>query len=601
MGAGVIARPGAPNPKDVVSGACDLSAVCGTAKSAGGAAKAAAGDAAGDAASGAADSFMEKLIEGTLNGLVEIIGNVAMSMFAVPEANVGEAGGGSVTPSTTLTAAYEGLNWIIIVVMILSMLWALGRIMWTLEAAESKIIVRMMINVVSSTTILLGAVILGLEFSEKASPWFLTKISGYREDELNSGEKLTEALMGLNMTGSTAGDASLFADLALVGLILLVIVFCGVLAMIVFLIVRNPLIVAMCAFLPIFAASTATRSGQERFNKALAYLLAFVLYKPVAGIIMGIGLRMLKPLDADEQPLMTFISGAVLVALTGFALPAMVKLFVSDAAIGSSNAFSGGAVVAAGGAAVMSSAMLAGSFASGGASGAGAAGSAGAGTSPPPPTPGGPGGGGGQQSLPPGGGGGQPALPPGSGGGSNGGGGSGPPGASGGSESGSQMVGGSGASGDSGPPGSGSAGEDGSSGASGGSGSGGDSGIAGGSGASGADGSSGTGESGASGAAGSSGADGQGRDGADGATGQQGQEGQQGQQGLTGAASSSGGGSSSGGASGASAGGGHLRTAEGAQVVGSRALGKAAMAAGTGGQQAAKGATGAANEMSQGA
>lgn len=526
---------------------------------------------------------MERLIEGTLNGLVEMIGHVTMAMFGVPSPNVGEVNGGSVEPSATLAHAYGGLSWLIIAVTMLSLLVALARMFWTLEAAESKVIIRMMVNLVASTTVILGMVVLALEFSDRASPWLMVKISGYSEDEVNSGAKFTEALMGIDMSGTKG--VTLFADLALVGLILLVIVFFGVLATILFLIVRNPLLVAMCAFLPLFAASSGTRAGQERFNKALAYIVAFVLYKPVAAILLGIGLRMLKPLDAEKQPLMTFISGAVLVALTGIALPAMIKLFAGEASVGSSNAFSGGAVVAAGGAAVMSSAMLAGSFASGGASAGGAGGfgggAAGAGASPPP--------------TPPTGGGGQP---PSGGGGASGDG--GPPvvGPSGGSG------GGAGASGDSGPPGAGSSGEGGSSGDSGGAGGAGDPGFSGGSGETGGSDTGEVGGDGAGGSAGSSGADGEGRSGAGGAQSRDGMHGQEGQQGLSGSSSSGAGtegASGSGGATGAAPGAGHQRTAEGAQLVGSRALGKAALAAGTGGQQAVQGATGAANDMSQGA
>lgn len=356
-------------------------------------------DAAGDAANSVADSFMERLIEGTLNGLVEIIGTLSMAMFGIPGPDVGSVEGGSVQPSATLAHTFGALSWIIIALTVISLMVAIVRMFWTLEAGESKVVVRMMINLIASTTVILGMTVLMLEFADKASPWLLTRISGYKDDELNSGEKFAEALMGIDMSGSKG--VTLFADLALIGLILLVITFFGVLMQIIFMLVRNPLIVAMCAFLPLFAASSGTRGGQERFNKALAFLIAFVIYKPVAAILLGIGLRMLKPLDAEENPLLTFLSGAILVALTGFALPAMVKLFVPEAAVGSSNAFSGGAGIAAAGAAVMSTAMLAGAFATGGSSAAAAGAGAGGPAGPPPGGDGLNGGGGGPPPPPP--------------------------------------------------------------------------------------------------------------------------------------------------------------------------------------------------------
>lgn len=391
-----MAHPGAPIPDDLPDAACKAVAGCNVASQAGDAAK----DAATDAAGSAADSFMEKLIEGTINGLVEMIGTLSMAMFGVPGPNVGTVGGSGVQPSATLAHTFSGLSWLIVALTVVSLMVAIARMFWTLEAAEGKVIIRMMINLIASTTVILGMTVLMLEFADKASPWLMTRISGYNEDELNSGEKFAEALMGLDMSGTKG--VTLFADLALIGLILLVITFFGVLAQIIFMIVRNPLIVAMCGFMPLFAASSGTRAGQERFNKALAFLVAFVLYKPVAAILLGIGLRMLKPLDAEENPLLTFVSGAVLIALTGFALPAMIKLFVPEAGVGSSNAFSGGAAIAAAGAAVMSTAMLAGAFATGGSSTAAAgAGGGGTGAGTPPPNPGGGGAGGAPPPPPP--------------------------------------------------------------------------------------------------------------------------------------------------------------------------------------------------------
>lgn len=573
----MIADAAAPDPSDVSDGLCDLTLGCNAARGAPGAAK----DAAGNAASGAADSFMEKLIEGTLNALVDVIGSWVNVILIMPGPNVGSVEGRSMEVSPTLASTFGVLSWMIIALTMLSLIVAITRMIWTMEGAESKVIVRMMVNLVASTTVILGMTILLLEFSDRASPWLLLRISGYKENEMNSGEKFTELLLGIDQRGG----AETMTALTLIGLLLLIITFAGVLMQMIFMIVRNPLIVVMVAFLPLFAANSGTRAGQERFNKAIAFLLAFILYKPVVAIIMGIGLRMLKPLDAEENPLMTFVSGMVLVALAGFALPAMVKMFVQDAAVGSSNAFSGGAAIAAGGAAVMSTAMLAGAFASGGATG-GAAGAAG--STPPSggPPPGNGGGGppasGGQPQLPSGGGT-REALPPGpTGGGRNGG--SNDSGQSSGTGSGngtSVPAGGGGSTPDPGgqQPGSGD--------------------VVSSSVVSDSDGgSTGTGAPGDSGSGGPAGPEGSGRDGRDGRDGTDGQEGPRGQDGARGPDGQNSGGNASSSANstpGASTGTPGM-TSEGAPLVG-----KAALAAGTLGQQSAQGADRAANDMAEGA
>lgn len=567
-----MARPGAPDPSDVGSAACGLTPGCDALSGAGDAAK----DTAGNAASGAADSFMEKLIEGTLNALVDIIGTWVKAIFDIPGPNVGTLEGQRFEVSPTLASTFGGLSWIIIAVTVLSLIVSIVRMIWTMEGAEGKVIIRLMINVVASTTVILGMVILLLEFSDKLSPWLLLQISGYNQDEMDSGEKFTKLLLAVDPSGGSKS----FTALGLIGLLLLLVTFAGVLVQMLFMLVRNPLIIVMVAFLPLFAASSGTRTGQERFNKALAYLLAFILYKPVVAVIFGIGLRLLRPLDAEDDPMMAFISGMVLVALAGFALPAMVKLFVQDAAVGSSNAFSGGAAIAAGGAAVMSTAMLAGSFATGGASAAG--GAAGASGSTPPsggPPSGGPPPSGGQPALPSGG---QPgALPPGSAGqgGSN--------------ESGQQQTGSGDAGNNSVAPDSSGGGQDQS-----GSGDVVSSSVVNGGG--GGD-SNAPGESGGSGSGGPEGPPGE--DGGDGQDGQDGPEGNRGHDGGRGEDGQQSGDGPSGGHAPSSpdqtpgaSGGTPGRTSEGAQLVG-----KAALAAGTMGQQTVQGADRAANDMSEGA
>lgn len=573
----MIADAAAPNPEDASDKLCRLNPGCSAAKKFGEAAK----DTAGNAASSAADSFMEKLIEGTLNALVDIIGTWVKAIFQIPGPNVGTVEGRNMELSPTLVSTFGGLSWVIIALTVVSLIFAIVRMIWTMEGSEGKVIIRMMINLVASTTVILGITILLLEFTDKLAPWLLVKISGYNESQMDSGKKFTKLLLGVDQSGGVAA----FIDLALIGLLLLIVAWIGVLVQMVFMIVRNPIIVVMVSFLPLFAASSGTRAGQERFNKALAFLMAFILYKPVVAIIFGIGLRLLRPLDAEEDQVMAFISGFVLIALAGFALPAMVKMFVPEAAVGSSNAFSGGAAIAAGGAAVMSSAMLAGAFASGGAS-AGAAGAAGsappAGGPPPGNGGGGPPASGGQPQLPSGGGT-REALPPGpTGGGGNGG--SNDSGQNSGTGSGNGANGPAGGGGSTPDPGGQQPGS-------------GD--VVSSSVVSDSDGgSAGTGAPGDSGSGGPAGPEGSGRDGRDGRDGTDGQEGPRGQDGARGPDGQNSGGNASSSANstpGASTGTPGM-TSEGAPLVG-----KAALAAGTLGQQSAQGADRAANDMAEGA
>lgn len=371
-------------------------------------------DAVGDAVSGAADSFMERLVQSTMDGLVEIVGTFGTSMFIVDSPSVGTDDGRA---STTLTAVSSSLEWVVLLVGTLSMMAAVIRMFWTLDAGtEGRVIVRMMINVVASSSLVIGMTTLLLRASDEFSLWALYAISGHREQDLDTGDKFAKALLG----GNILQDGQMMQGLSLIAIILIIVAAAGSIMQFLWMIVRSPLIIATVAFIPVFAASSGFRTGQERFNKALMFLLACVLYKPVAAVLYGLGLRMMQG-QGDDNPLQEFMWGTTLLLLVGIAGPAMIKFFVAEAAVGSSNAFSGAAGIAAAGAAVYGAAALGSSLATAGA-GAGAAGGGGAAVGTAPmgggPTPSAGGGTGAPQLAPSGGG--MPQLPPGNGDGGGG-------------------------------------------------------------------------------------------------------------------------------------------------------------------------------------
>lgn len=331
---------------------------------------------------------MERLVQSTMDGLVEIVGTFGTSMFAVDSPSVGTDDGRA---SSTLTAVSSSLEWVVLLVGTLSMMAAVIRMFWTLDAGtEGRVIVRMMINVVASSSLVIGMTTLLLRASDEFSLWALYAISGHREQDLNTGDKFSEALLG----GSVLQDGQMMQGLSLIAIILIIVAAAGSIMQFLWMIVRSPLIIATVAFIPAFAASSGFRTGQERFNKALMFLLACVLYKPVAAVLYGLGLRMVQG-QGDDNPLQEFMWGTTLLLLVGIAGPAMVKFFVAEAAVGTSNAFSGAAGIAAAGAAVYGAAALGATFASGGAAAGAGGGGAAVGTAPMSGGPGPSGGGGG--------------------------------------------------------------------------------------------------------------------------------------------------------------------------------------------------------------
>lgn len=125
---------------------------------------------------------------------------------------------------------------------------------------------------------------------------------------------------------------------------------------VVFMFVRNVLMTVMMVFIPTLAAASGTETGKQAFSKANGYLLAFVLFKPVAAVIYALGLRIANsPLTSDPesdsvlgdiaQSAITSMVGLTILTLAALALPALMKFLIPVAATGAGG-FSGGAALA---------------------------------------------------------------------------------------------------------------------------------------------------------------------------------------------------------------------------------------------------------------
>jgi type IV secretion system protein TrbL len=161
--------------------------------------------------------------------------------------------------------------------------------------------------------------------------------------------------------------------------------------------VKSAMVVLLVGFLPLTAAATNTPLGKNGYQRALTWLLAFVLYKPVAAIIYAVAFR----LSSREQTMASQMYGIALMILAIAALPALMRFLAPATAAatgGNAGAVSGavvgatlatGAVVATGGVAGGGFAAMAGPAASAAPTGAalgGGGGGAPAGAVAPPPS-----------------------------------------------------------------------------------------------------------------------------------------------------------------------------------------------------------------------
>lgn len=316
------------------------------------------------AAKSASKGFLDQIADNTGTAMASTLETLGSFWVAVPTIPLGDTQGNASDP----VAFLQGHTWWIwSTLMVFSVLYAAGQMIWSRKGQPLMELVAALIRSLLASSAGLGAVVILLQVGDSYSKWILDK-------SVEGG--FTEGLKQL-MKSEAASNLQIFIIVA------------GIIAMLVslvqicLLIVRSALSVLLAGTLPLAYSATNTQWGKQWSQKHASWLIAFVLYKPVAATIYAAafkvtGSALTGKLEGVAASIVGLMSGLVLMVAALFALPAMMRLIVP--AVGAASAggamFAGAAVgSAASGAVNMGSRMAA----KGGSSGGGAAGASGAG------------------------------------------------------------------------------------------------------------------------------------------------------------------------------------------------------------------------------
>ena len=110
-----------------------------------------------------------------------------------------------------------------------------------------------------------------------------------------------------------------------IALVLTIVVwFCNLISK-VFCYLRAGLLPIMVGVAPVWAAMSWMETGRQAFGKVMGWLFAFLLYKPVAALVMATGSAiMVTATDGDDSQAITLMLTVSVIVL----LPAMIKLIV---------------------------------------------------------------------------------------------------------------------------------------------------------------------------------------------------------------------------------------------------------------------------------
>ncbi|SFN35994.1 hypothetical protein FEK33_22340 [Nocardia asteroides NBRC 15531] len=273
------------------------------------------GDAATAVKDKAWDSTFGKVVDSLMKGLGEALILALTFWMKVPNEAVSDSGA-LFTKINDYTYQIQMLLLIASVIITGGRLAEARRGAAVSEAAESF---RLFARVVFSSWMLGAVIVAGTRASDKFSEWIIQDATG--------GNAKNMAELMVKTSKLQAFSPGLVLIIAIVGLL-------GALAQIVLAIVRQGLLVVAAGVLPLAAAASATGTGKQSYQKLVGWIIAFMLFKPVAAIVYMIAFTTAGHVDEtttsgglpEGEQAQRMLVALVLLCSVAFVLPALMRL-----------------------------------------------------------------------------------------------------------------------------------------------------------------------------------------------------------------------------------------------------------------------------------
>lgn len=231
--------------------------------------------------------------------------------------------------------AYTG--WLVTWVAVLGLLLAAGRMAWQRRGEPFREALSGLLTMVVAVGCGVAAVNLAVKAGDDYSKWIL--------DAATNGD----VKGNLGKIGALY-SAGLLPTMSGVILIVSLLAILSAVVQLAMMVVRSAMLVLLAGALPLAAGAAITPEGRQWFKKMVGWLIAFVLYKPVAATIYAVAFRAMMG-DSMSQ-----LQGIILIIFAVVALPALMRFTVPMvSAVGGGGA---GAMAGAVGAAALGARMV---------------------------------------------------------------------------------------------------------------------------------------------------------------------------------------------------------------------------------------------------
>ncbi|WP_067815240.1 hypothetical protein [Nocardia inohanensis] len=268
------------------------------------------------------DSTFGKVVDSLMSGLGEALILALTFWMKVPNERISDTGA-LFTKINDYTYQAQILLLMVSVIISGARLAEARRGAAVNEAAESF---RMFARVVFSSWMLGAVIVAATQASDKFSEWVI--------NDATDGNAKDLAELMVKTSSLQAFSPGLVLIIAIVGLL-------GALAQIVLAIVRQGLLVVAAGVLPLAAAASGTNTGKQSYPKLISWIIAFMLWKPVAAIVYMIAFTTAGHVDSlteagtlpDADQAQRMLVALVLLCSVAFVLPALMRLATPAVAI----------------------------------------------------------------------------------------------------------------------------------------------------------------------------------------------------------------------------------------------------------------------------
>jgi hypothetical protein len=287
--------------------------------------------------------IFQPILDALFDAVGKLMTTIATFWVFVPTQSVGNTTTGQPS-SGTVGWIWGHTSWIAVFAATISVIIAGAHMAWSQRGEAARDLLRSLLTLAVASTLAISVTQILIEVGDQFSKCIvLTALDNSGAGWTCKMQDATATNFGaamLGVMGFVSGGGFSGLGIGLLITIGVITVLASVIQ-IVMMVVRSAMLILLVGVLPIAAAATNTEMGRGWFKRIISWLVAFILYKPVAALVYATAIRLTQgsgPLAYTHEgnpkvgteasvgtDIMNMVTGLTMLMLALFALPALMK------------------------------------------------------------------------------------------------------------------------------------------------------------------------------------------------------------------------------------------------------------------------------------